>query len=330
MKEERMLDVLSQIDSEYIMEATPGKKAAKKSAWLKWSVAVACLCLIAITTFAVFIWHTPASDGYADAGEGDSLTDRDSNGYDSIPGGQIGDNTEVSQQGTETQTPQTEYITSPIYYSNLMFSEGELNVEAFSLSGNSDVLPFDESVLTQDECCLIIEGTIVNLYVKHYDYDIYYDKFGENDVTHVRADTVVYEIAVDKTWLGEDISGETIIVEDTAYFAEPILAVKTGRRYVLPLYEYGETIWTLGHEYAGGDITRESRYSTVYPYHPQIEVTDDGFYIIPQGWTTLTSQKAREIIMNDLDEEYSNYQDKMYLVESDTFENQMIVLISNM
>ena len=92
---------------------------------------------------------------------------------------------------------------------------------------------------------------------------------------------MVYEIAVDKTWLGEDISGETIIVEDTAYFAEPILAVKTGRRYVLPLYEYGENIWTLGHEYAGGDITRESRYSTVYPYYPQIEVTDGGFYIIP-------------------------------------------------
>lgn len=146
---------------------------------------------------------------------------------------------------------------------------------------------------------------------------------------HMQSNTVVYEIAVDRTWYGEDVSGKTITVEDTEYFAEPAMAVKAGRRYVLPLYEYGDTIWTLGHEYAGGDITRESRLSTVYPYHPQIEVTDDGFYFVSQDWPTLTAKKAREVIMSGLDGEYVYYHDKMYLVDPDSFTSQMAVLVSN-
>lgn len=330
MKEERMLNLLGQIDSEYVMEAVPGKKATKKNVWLKWSAAAACLCFIAVSTFTVSNWRTPAGDSYADMGEGDSFTDGDPNGYDPLPGSQSADNTEVSQQIPETQAPQTEYDTSPVYYSSLAFADGELNAEALSLTDNADVLPFDESILSQDGCCTIIEGTIVNLYVKHYDYNVYYDKFGENDIMHMQTDTVVYEIAVDKTWYGEDVSEQTITIEDTTYFTEPVLAVKTGMRYVLPLYEYGESIWTLGHEYAGGDITRESRYSTIYPYHPQIAVTDDGSYFIPKDWPTLTAVNARDVIMDTLDEEHSYYQDRMCLIDADTFASQMSVLVSNL
>lgn len=330
MKEERMLKLIGQIDNEYIMEAVPGKKAAKKNVWLKWSAAAACLCLIAITAFMVFNWRTPAGDSYVDAGEGDALLDGDPNGYDPLPGGQLADNTEVSQQIPETLAPRTEYDTSPVYYSSLAFADGELNEEvlAFSESSMMDVKAFDEATLSQDHCYKIIEGTVVNLYVKHYTYDIYSDKFEKNGIMHSRTDTIVYEIAVDRTWYGEDISGDTILIEDTSYFTEPILAVKVGRRYVLPLYEYGESIWTLGHEYAGGDITRESRYSTIYPYHPQIAVTDDGSYLIPKDWSTLTAVNARDVIMDTLDEEYSYYQDKMCLVDADTFASQMSVLVS--
>ena len=46
-----------------------------------------------------------------------------------------------------------------------------------------------------------------------------------------------------------------------------------------------------------------SVYSTIYPYHPQIEVTNDGSYLISQDWTTLTAKNAREVIMDTLDVE---------------------------
>ena len=137
---------------------------------------------------------------------------------------------------------------------------------------------------------------------------------------------IVYEVAVDKTWYGGDISGDTILIEETSYFTEPIVAVKEGCRYVLPLYEYGDSIWTLGHEYAGGDITRETIYSTIYPYHPQIEVTNDGSYLVSVDWTTLTANNAKEVIMDTLDDDVF-WKDKMYLIDGDTFAGQMAVLI---
>ena len=325
MREERMLNLLGQIDNEYILEAAPRKKAGRKKAWHKWMAVAACLCLIAVSAITMTDWRIPTGDGQTDEGAGGPMPEENSDGYNPIPGGQITENT----QDPDAQTQQTEYVSSPVYYGSLMFSDAELNIEALSLPEEADILPFDESLLSQDGCCMIVEGTIVNLYVKQYDYDVHDDKFDKNDIMHMQASTVVYEIAVGKTWYGEDVSGGTITVEDAAYFAEPALAVKTGRRYVLPLYEYGDTIWTLGHEYVGGDITRESRFSTVYPQHPQIEVTDDGFYFVPQDWTTLTSKNAREVIMNNLDQEYAYYRDKMYLVDSDSFTSQISVLVSN-
>lgn len=89
--------------------------------------------------------------------------------------------------------------------------------------------------------------------------------------------------------------------------------------------------WKKNHRkkrYAGGDITRETVYSTVYPYHPQIEVTKDGSYFVSQNWTTLVANNAKKVIMDTLD--YDNFwNDKMYLVDKKTFEEQMAILISN-
>lgn len=304
----KLYNSLTNVDNQFIEEAQT--KAMKKNGWLKWFSIAACLCLV-VAAFAGYgikmNFLPPISTEHTDIG--DNSIDGDPNDY--VP-------------GTDSQTSND---TKPVYYSNLMLAAGELNEEALALSDKStiDVLAFDEAMLSQDECSMIIEGTVVNLYVKHYDFDVYYDKFDESDVMHLETDTVVYEIAVDKTWFGEDISGETILIEDTAYFGHPILAVKTGLRYVLPICEYGETVWTLGHEYAGGDITRESLYCTVYPDHPQIEVTNDGSYLVSGDWTTLITDNAKEVIMDTLDDgDY--WKDKMYLVEENTFADQMDIL----
>lgn len=52
MKEKRILNVLGQVDEEYIEEAAPvsrrTKRQANKSGWVKWAALAACLCLVVI------------------------------------------------------------------------------------------------------------------------------------------------------------------------------------------------------------------------------------------------------------------------------------------
>lgn len=74
-----------------------------------------------------------------------------------------------------------------------MLAESSLDEEAFAFSESStmDVKAFDESILSQGHCCMIIEGTVVNFYVKHYTYDVYSDKFEENGILHGMTDTIV-------------------------------------------------------------------------------------------------------------------------------------------
>ncbi len=298
----KLYNSLTNVNIQFIEEAQT-KANKKQNGWLKWAYRAACLCIMAAAFAGCKMFFSASPNGYSQ-GSG-------------------------SQASNETDFwEQNQIDTSPVYYSNLMLADGVLNEEAlaFSESAMIDVKEFDESMLSQDRCCMIIEGTVVNLYVKHYMYDIYSDKFEENGILHSMANTVVYEVAVDKTWYGEDISGDTIIIEDISYFTEPIFAIKKGGRYVLPLYEYGDSIWTLGHEYAGGDIARETAYSTIYPHHPQIEVTNNGSYLISNDWAILVARNAKEVIMDTL-EDGDYWKDKMRLVDGNTFAEQMAILI---
>lgn len=317
MMKKTISDAVSNISTRHIEEAAEYTVTKKphKHAWVKLGAMAACLAIIA-AALAVFVLP-------------DQLNHQ-SNTTPNTANTDTGDNfMEVNPNGTELEPSiQPSNDTGPVYYSSLMLADSEINQDALSLSDTSmiDVIAFDEALLSQDSCIMIIEGTVVDLYVKHYEYDVYNDKFDENDTMHSWADTVIYEIAVDKTWFGEDVSGGTILVEDTTYFGHPTLAIKEGQRYVLPLCEYGDTIWTLGHEYAGGNITRESKYCTIYPEHPQIEVTDDGFYLISDDWETLVRKNAKEVIMDTL-EDGDFWKEKMYLVDGNTFAEQMSALI---
>ena len=319
----KLLEAIGEINDEAIRGARE-KREPKSREWIKWASMAAGLCLAFLSIFALSKLRSSAP---MDGGAGSASLDGAPDGDISGSGDQASKDGEIGEQDSMAQT---ENDTSPVYYSSLTLADGALDEEAlaFSESSTMDVKAFDESMLSQDNCCMIMEGTVVDLYVKHYTYDIYSDKFEENGILYGITNTIVYEVAVDKTWYGEDISGDTILIEDTSYFTEPVLAVKEGGRYVLPLYEYGDSIWTLGHEYAGGDITRETVYSTIYPYHPQIEVTDDGSYLVSQDWTTLTAKNAREVIMDTLDEG-DFWKDKMYLVDENTFAEQMAVLVDN-
>lgn len=47
MKEERILNVLGQVDETYIIEAAAPEKDSRKNRWIKWAVLAACLALVA-------------------------------------------------------------------------------------------------------------------------------------------------------------------------------------------------------------------------------------------------------------------------------------------
>lgn len=336
MTTNRLLEAIGEIDDVVIRDAK-AKQNTKPGKGVTASILAACLCLAILSALVMAVMHSSAPMGLGEEDAGKPFPDGTPGGYDPIPGGMASIDGEHSQQEVEVseQIPAmqdgNEGSDSPIDYGSLKLAEGEWNEEALALAGTSmtDVAAFKEFMVTellQEDGGMIIEGTVVNLYVKHYAFDVYHDKFGPKDVLHCFTDTVVYEIAVEKTWLGEDATGTCVLIEDMTYFSEPVLAVKKGGRYVLPIRECGETIGTLGHEYAGGNITRESRYCTVYPHHPQIEVTMDGSYLIPQDWTTLVERNARPVVM-DMLEEGDYWKDKMYLVDANTFAEQMEVLI---
>ncbi|MGN0339794.1 MAG: hypothetical protein ACI4D0_04785 [Lachnospira sp.] len=284
---EKIIDSIGRIDDDLIESVDAlRQKKHTRIVWLKLGVAV-CLCVLACVVIAA-----PEI---------------------------------ILQENPESGTSPVKQYTSPVNYSDLLIPERTYDTGS-STASLSDITSFDESALESDNCSMIVEGTITNVYTKHYKYDIYDDKFEKNGVLHAAKDTVVYELLISKTWYGRDVSGETILVEDVTYFLDNIYPVVKGGKYVLPLYEYGDTLRTI-HEWAGGDISRESRYSTIYPYHPQIEVTKDGWYIVSNDWTTLISQDAVKIDMDTMESD-NYYYDKMYLIDKESFERQMNLLIS--
>ncbi|MGN1138563.1 MAG: hypothetical protein ACI4RM_03880 [Ruminococcus sp.] len=216
---------------------------------------------------------------------------------------------------------------SPVKYTDLMLPKGEDNNISNAADSQMSIVAFDESFLKEDGCCMIVEGTVKNIYSKKYKYDVRDDKFEENGVLHNYTETVVYEILVDKTWFGKDVTGQIITVEDNSYCLDPVFKIKAGRKYVVPIYEYGNSVLYNSEEegYISGNITRESKYSSIYPYHPQIEVTEDNKYVFPDDWKTFMSENPRKVIVDDVD----GYFD-MYLLESENFEKAMEKLIDNM
>lgn len=101
-------------------------------------------------------------------------------------------------------------------------------------------------------------------------------------------------MTVSKVWYGDQsLSGTSVLIEDDVYLMDSCFSLKTGRSYVIPIQDAGETrqVW----RYAGGDLTKDSRYAILYPYHPQIEATLDGSYIVSTDWKSLCPEDAPAI-----------------------------------
>lgn len=189
----------------------------------------------------------------------------------------------------------------PVSYSSLSLPQGQImpaiiSEYAASSQSTADVLPFSEDMLADSSA--ILEGKITDMYLKRYNYDTYNDKFGPKEVYHNQSSSVVYELTVDKVWYGDQsLTGTSVLIEDDVYLIDSYFSLKVGCSYVIPVSNLDEEKWIWG-EYAGGDLTRDGKYTTLYPFHPQIEVTLDGNYMVTSDWESLCTEDAQDILLN--------------------------------
>ena len=240
---------------------------------------------------------------------------------------------ESSEQVNDVAQNSLVVDTSPVLYSALALPNSTVtgNSDDIQKSLNSsslDIGGFDEKNIKG--CCAILEGTITNIYYKNYSFDVYNDHFEKGGILHNRATSIIYELKVNKVLYANDgFTATTYLIEDQMFSIDEITILKTGQKYVIPIYIEGDKIHRAA-DYASGDITRDSRYSTLYPFHSQIQVTDDGNYLVPWDWPTLIEAGSREIIFDDKTNEYPKLpggDSYMKLVNEPNFAKQMGKLI---
>ncbi len=343
----------------------------------------AALCLIAV--FSIRIWQAEndisAFDTSADGAESSNpvvaLDDsnnpnalaKNSNSNTGAPLPQDADEaiaaaaaSSAGNGGSEVSRSTEQQASLPVSYSSLSLPQGQIRPEILShysavSQSTAEILPFSEDMLSESSA--ILEGTITDIYLKQYTYDTYNDKFGPKELYHNQSSSVVYKLTVDRVWYGdESLSDTSVLIEDDTYLMDSYFSLKAGRSYVIPVCDLDSEL-QIWEEYAGGDLTRDGRYTTLYPHHPQIEVTMDGDYIVTTDWDTLCPDNALDVELdipeNTLVEYHPEnpagenglittewrtlmisvydavyYYDKLKLVESDEFFIQLNRLIDSL
>lgn len=230
----------------------------------------------------------------------------------------------------------------PVNYESLNFSEGLTPAEKYPsknediTSSSLNIIPFSEDLL--GDMTWMGKVTILDAYYKDYKYDTFSDKFEPNGRIHNWLRTIVYEVKVEDIYLEDDKinSGDTFKIEQQCFNGcyltdSASFDMKINHQYILPLFYAGDKILYAGsldlENFAEGDINRDGKYSIVYPFAPQIEVTLDNEYIFHSEWESLLNDKTVDIIMPTDNAEESFYDDKMKLRRDNNFISDLNALI---
>ncbi len=311
MKKEMISTAIGDISTRYIKEAAyfMVEKNSKHLSWWVKRIAPIVACLV-LTFVIIIAFESPIPSP-----------------IQIKPQPEVDSSIQMDNTNTNSDVLTVPQDTS-ILYSELALSDDMANEEILSHFQGSemDILPFDESMLS--DCTAILEGKITNMYLKQYDVVTANDKFSKDGRLNWNIKTVIYELQITKSWYGNSYSTQTILIEDQTFFQDEVFSMKVGHKYVIPIYEAGNVIYTTHHEYISGNIKRDSTFSTFYPFHPQIEVTEDNAYIVSTNWPSLTAENDQKIIMDvELGNVGSYYKDRMVLIDSESFERRMEVLV---
>ena len=192
----------------------------------------------------------------------------------------------------------------------------------------ADIASFSESSL-RNNCVAIVEGEIISIKPKEYIIVSEYEKFGNNTLTE-KVHTLIYEMCISKVWYGNIVQNTTITIEDSVFFTEEIFSLKVGHRYVLPLcYDDSEIMKPTG-KLISGNTKRESPYSTIYSFHPQIEAVKGG-YIFSDDWKSLNVNETESVTVDiELSEIGKYYENKMKFLSKSDFEKNFKKVIENL
>lgn len=311
MKGKDLLDKLENIDDRYIAESE--EKASHKPA-RKWSILAASLLVLSSLCILLPLSILKTEDKPLPKAEPDQIEE-----------------TRPEETMSQNDTP-PEYK-EKVSYNDLYFtlteneekyipSEDVMNSEAMG-----DVAPFYE---TEIAGCDLIEGKVTDVYEKRYEYTLPAHKFKDGDRSYCYTVSVIYEFEITRTWRGTHKAGEKILIEDMQLFCGTQFYMQKGHSYLVPIYDAGEKIAILGlnADKAEGDIKRQTPYSTRYPYHPQIEITVDGYYFFPDDWTTLATDNAIRVTDVKFDWGTVYYEDRMLLLDPESFEKHMKILLA--
>ncbi len=236
----------------------------------------------------------------------------------------------LTEEADINYTPYTVYDGMP--YSDLNISGTGYEAGILDIPGGSaDIAAFDENDIDDDMA--VIEGTVKDVRLKRYDIITDFDKFGDGGGTHFIEYSVVYELEVEKVYKGDITKeGETFILEDRVIAPRNTFYLKEDHRYVIPVTETGEH-WGYWHgNIVEGSTERDSMYYNPYRYHPQIERTEDGYYLFSDDWETLASSEKAVRVTMDIPFDYGYqiyFNDRMMLIDGESFKELLEKILTN-
>ena len=296
-----MFEELSKIDEKYVEEAKEYKpkeykseeyklkeykpkeyKPKRRSSIMRYAVAAAAALLVTVSISVAAVNALP----------------KHSHNISTAPGGQKqADSMSIGKITEKPVDSQNEVLPAIVEYGSLKIPNNDVEIAGINKvnsGASADILGFRESMLNDrmlKSGCSIIEGTITSAYLKTYNYEIYDDKFEKNGKFKTGETHVIYNVKVNRSWYGDFKPYETIKVEcENAIGIEKAVLLNVGHTYVFPLYKSSFVITHYGDKIAGGDSRYDSDIRIIYPYHEQIEITQDGYYVVSTEWKTIVAE----------------------------------------
>lgn len=174
----------------------------------------------------------------------------------------------------------------PVDYGSLSLAQGEtLEIPPNMGKASLCVALFEESMLSGAD--VVVKATVKDCRIRYAGQEAY----------------AQYTLRVDALYfddVGIGLDSELTLEEPlqtTTSLADLVMGLRTNRQYLLPL--------CLPAEEEGAQDETEEVYRLLYPYAPQIEVSQEGAYIFYRlqdpdgGWTSLDNSLARRLDMGD-------------------------------
>ncbi len=182
----------------------------------------------------------------------------------------------------------------------------EVAVPCYAGSGMLSLVGFSETIMVKAAVWLL-EGTVLETHIQDHTYVVRAPgKFGAKTMTITTPlQSVVTTFRVERVLHGDAaLEGQTITLEDKIISYDGIFGYKTGAAYVFLVEDHGKAA-AIDHiesdeELLSGDLTRVSRYATLYPFIPPIERTADGRgYIVSADWVHLVRKHDADVFYGD-------------------------------